>query len=262
MAMSYPRKYLAANAPPTVLHLVDRILPLLIEGEHPALAALREQYRHASIKQVEFTGVGLLVDFEVPGDTALVSPRDFAGGFASITLAGARLGAGCVLFVRDGRLSTLEGFTYDDEWPEGTNVVSIDNVVQIQPNTTLYDHSTHGRIAEISCTEYPKGGGGKWGHKLIDETMRRHKPTFLVINLIGFVGPIDASLLSFVAAGAKATFKMGAGGKTRIVATGQTAAKVDEVLQLTKLTGVLGGGVYPDLESALEKPGPEDEAPG
>ena len=92
--------------------------------------------------------------------------------------------------------------------------------------------------------------------------MRRHEPKCLVINLIGFVRPIDASLLSFVAAGAQATFKKGAGGKTRIVATGQTAAKLDEVLQRTKLTGVLGGGVYPDLESAFEKPGPEDEAPG
>jgi hypothetical protein len=123
--MAFPRKYLA---------LVARLLPSLIEGDHPALVALREQFRCARIREVELTGVGFYVDFDVPSHAPLADPADFAGGNATITLDGAANGAGCVLFVRDGRLASLEGYTYGDPWPEDARIISVEDIMPVSPS--------------------------------------------------------------------------------------------------------------------------------
>lgn len=116
-----------------MLVLVARLIPRLIEGEHPALMTLREQFRQAKIKSVEMTGVGFYVDFEVPLDLPLTEPRNFAGGDARITLMGAHNGAGCVLHVQEGRLATLEGYTFDDAWPEEAEVLAVEDVFPVVP---------------------------------------------------------------------------------------------------------------------------------
>ena len=132
--MDFPKKYGPVDAPSEVLKLTERLVPLLIEGDHPALSALRHQFLGARIKQVELTGAGFYVDFEVSPDAPLAEPSDFAGGYARITLKGARKDAGCVLFVRGGRLVALEGYTYvDDAWLENTVILSVENVVPVDP---------------------------------------------------------------------------------------------------------------------------------
>ena len=132
--MTFPKKYAAASAPSEVLVLVNRLVPQLIVGDHPALIALREQFRRASIAAVEMTGHGFYVDFETPPDVPLAIPSDFAGGNAEIALEGATAGAGCVLFVKNGRLATLEGYTFGDEgWAENARVLAVENVEPIIP---------------------------------------------------------------------------------------------------------------------------------
>jgi hypothetical protein len=132
--MSFPKTYGAEDAPFEVLQLAERLVPLLIEGTHPALSALRQQFSEARVKQVELTGVGFYIDFEVPPDAPLAEPAKFAGGNAKITVKGMENGAGCVLFVRGGRLATLEGYTYgDDGWPEKALVLAVDDVFPVLP---------------------------------------------------------------------------------------------------------------------------------
>src|SRR5262245_59337790 len=117
--MGFPKKYDAANAPVEVLRLAERLMPRLIEGNHPAPAALRQQLPRSRVKEVELTGCGSYLDFEVPEDVPLTQPADFAGGDARLSVQGVKNGAGCVLFIRGGRLATLEGYTYgDDGWGE------------------------------------------------------------------------------------------------------------------------------------------------
>jgi hypothetical protein len=113
--------------------LAKRLVPMLIDGEHPALAILREQYRRAEIRSVELSGVGFFVNFAIPLDAPRVRPADLAGGAAKIDLEGALHGAGCILFVRDGRLAMLEGFTYDDAWSESAAVLGVSDVVPLDP---------------------------------------------------------------------------------------------------------------------------------
>jgi hypothetical protein len=133
--MSYPKTYGPKDAPVELLRLVDRLVPLLIEGAHPALSALRQQFSGARIKQVELTGVGFYVDFEVASDTPLAEPANFSGGDARITVEGVENGAGCVLFVSGGRLATLEGYTYGgDTWLEAAVALSVDDVFPVLPD--------------------------------------------------------------------------------------------------------------------------------
>jgi hypothetical protein len=129
----FPKKYGPTDVPASVETLIAVLLPQLLEGPHPALAALREQLGGARVIGVEMTGAGFYADLAVPSDAPLADPPNFAGGHADIILSGAQHGAGCVLFVREGRLATLEGFTYADTWALDARVAEIKAVVPIFP---------------------------------------------------------------------------------------------------------------------------------
>jgi hypothetical protein len=68
--------------------LEKAVMEKLLEGDEPALKVLREQWRNSRVLNRKLTGVGFYH------------------------------GAGFVLFVDDGVISFLEGFTYDEPWPE------------------------------------------------------------------------------------------------------------------------------------------------
>jgi len=132
--MNFPKTYSAADAPVEVLQLAKRLVPLLLEGAHPALSALRQQLLGARVKQVELTGVGFYLDFDVPSDAPLAEPANLSGGDAKITLQGFEIPAGCVLFVRGGLLETLEVYTYgSNAWPARLLVEAIDDVFPLLP---------------------------------------------------------------------------------------------------------------------------------
>ena len=130
--MAYPKRYTVDQAPTEVVSLINRLMPALIAGDHSTLAALREQLSHARIAEVEMTRHGFYARFAVSPDAPLASPPNLTGGSATIGLSGIKHGAGCVLFVRDGRLTMLEGYTYDDPWPEDAQVLSVLDIVPIQ----------------------------------------------------------------------------------------------------------------------------------
>lgn len=53
--MPWPKTYVGADAPKEMLDLVGLLMPLLLAGDHPTSAALREQYARAKIKTIELT---------------------------------------------------------------------------------------------------------------------------------------------------------------------------------------------------------------
>src|SRR5438046_1860570 len=123
--MEFPVKFGPDDAPANVRDLVANLVPRLIDGDHPALAVLREQLRRVQIRDVEMTGVGFFVNFDVPEDVPLAEARNFAGGSAQISREGSNEPAGCVLFVRGGKLVLFEVFTYTEKWPVDAVVNSI-----------------------------------------------------------------------------------------------------------------------------------------
>jgi hypothetical protein len=68
----------------------------------------------------------------VPPDAPLLSAHtDFHFGDVNADLDGLQHGAGFVVFVRGGRLATLEGYSYDEPWP--TEVRSFRLTYQREP---------------------------------------------------------------------------------------------------------------------------------
>ncbi len=111
--------------------LEHKIMNLLLEGDHPTLIVLRKQYAAAQVSSREFTGVGFIIHYAVPPDQPLAQPANFAGGNVDIQLENLPYGAGCVLFVRGGRLEMLDCYTHGDPWPDRIVIKSLS--LQVSP---------------------------------------------------------------------------------------------------------------------------------
>jgi hypothetical protein len=112
-------------------------LELLLAGEHPVLATLRQQYAHARLAKRESNVQGFHCHFEVDAGMPAAVPGDFELGDVQAELPGLVNGAGFLLFVRGGRLSTLQGFSYLEPWPSAV------------PSFTL-SYAELGRTAELA----------------------------------------------------------------------------------------------------------------
>lgn len=95
------------------------VLETLLAGNHPVLVALRAQLAEATLESRELSGVGFFTHFTLPPTVAPVPVRCLRFGDVHGTIAGLEYGAGFVLFVDDGRLTMLEGFSYAEPWPVG-----------------------------------------------------------------------------------------------------------------------------------------------
>jgi hypothetical protein len=94
-------------------------LRLLLAGESEPLAVLREQAKTAEAKSREFTGAGFFTKIAVSDSAPRLAPKTVLRLKDAVgTARNLKHGFGLVLFVDDGALDTLEGFTYDEPWPE------------------------------------------------------------------------------------------------------------------------------------------------
>lgn len=95
-------------------------LEKVTEGDTAILCALRLQAQHSRISKIVFDGYGFYAVLEVDVDYRIRDPKK--QNFELSDLVGFnernQLSIGFVLFVRDGLLSTFEGFPFvEDEWP-------------------------------------------------------------------------------------------------------------------------------------------------
>jgi hypothetical protein len=111
-----------------IADLASTLLPQLLVLDHPTIELLRAQYARARIASIEATGVGFFIRYDVPSDSPQTEPSHFAGGNAAISITGLETPAGCVLFVRDGKLDTLELYCFDNIWPTDFRVLGFANV--------------------------------------------------------------------------------------------------------------------------------------
>ena len=96
------------------------VIMTILEPSHPVMDALRKQLGACVVTGREFTGVGFFTGLHVALDVpdAPVTRDRLHLGDVSASLAGLNHDAGFVLWVTEGRLDTLEGFSYDESWPD------------------------------------------------------------------------------------------------------------------------------------------------
>ena len=104
------------------------VLEKLLDGDHPVLTALRHQLPGTRVTSRELTGVGFFTTFSVaagPLDRAPIVRAIF--GDVVATIPGLAHGAGFLLYLEDGLLHMLEGYTYADAepWPERIDEFSL-----------------------------------------------------------------------------------------------------------------------------------------
>ena len=107
---------MSAQLTPLESAVVDKLLE-----KHPAFAdAVREQLSHASVSGRDYSGVGFFTKFAIPPDAPVrreLGNVELDGVGAEIP--GVEHGAGFILFIRDGVISCLEGYTFGDaKWPD------------------------------------------------------------------------------------------------------------------------------------------------
>jgi hypothetical protein len=117
----------------TVTSLENQVMEMLLAGDEDILATLRHQYRQSQVLSRKMTGVGFYTDFSVPpGAPRLTDKRRFRLGDVNGKAANIENGVGFVLHVVDGALATLEGYTYDEPWPEAIHDLTLTYSTGIQ----------------------------------------------------------------------------------------------------------------------------------
>lgn len=96
------------------------IMERLLVGNEQVLEILREQYANSQITRRDFTGTGFLTTFTIPNNVPRLEPlMSFQLGDVIGKIDGVNDGVGFVLFIKNGVINYLEGYTYGEEkWPE------------------------------------------------------------------------------------------------------------------------------------------------
>jgi hypothetical protein len=104
----------------TLTDLEMAVIRRILEEHERGFEELREQFKQAAVVERHVTGVGFYTRFAVPE----VAPRSAASspvGNVSAQIEGLRHGAGFTLWLKNGRLTQLEGYSYDEPWwPTGS----------------------------------------------------------------------------------------------------------------------------------------------
>ena len=99
--------------------LEEQVIEMLLAGSDESLALLRQQASQARVSSRKMTGVGFFSHFIIPaGTTRVMGHPTFYLGDVNGTAAHVKHGLGFVLFVTKGTLSMLEGYTFDEPWPD------------------------------------------------------------------------------------------------------------------------------------------------
>lgn len=97
--------------------VIDATLCKSASEKPDTLELLRSQYASADVLKREFTGVGFFTNFVVNDKSLVLSGKEnFELGYLG-EINDVQYGVGFVLFVREGFISMLEGYTYGESWP-------------------------------------------------------------------------------------------------------------------------------------------------
>ena len=99
--------------------LEEQVMKMLLDGDDSTLGILRRQFKQVEVSSRKMTGVGFYTEVSVPLDAPRLDGRpSFKLGDVNGTALEVQHGLGFLLYITDGALSMLEGYTYDEPWPD------------------------------------------------------------------------------------------------------------------------------------------------
>jgi hypothetical protein len=106
--------------------LENRVLEMLLHGDDETLSVFRQQANEATVLSRQLTGVGFFTKFAVRPQAPRVEGRPtFKFGDVNGIASNVRHGLGFLLYIEDGVISALEGYTYDEPWPDEPHDLSL-----------------------------------------------------------------------------------------------------------------------------------------
>lgn len=104
----------------TLGKLEVQVMNHLLSGENEILAVLRVQFGAAIVKSKEYSGAGFFVYFEIREEAPrLASDYSFEIDDVAAHVTGLKNGVGFTLFIKNGVINMLEGYTFGEElWPK------------------------------------------------------------------------------------------------------------------------------------------------
>jgi len=109
----------------TLNELEVQVLRTLLAGDHASLAALRRQLEGCRVRKREYSGAGFFAELDVPANEqrAPVTSGRVRFGDVVADVEGVEHGVGFVLFIDNGTMTMLEGYTFDEPWPEQARLI-------------------------------------------------------------------------------------------------------------------------------------------
>jgi hypothetical protein len=95
----------------------SELIRALLAGDHPLLAALRNQYEIAKLVDRELTGSGFYLTFAVDAPAHRLELPDVAIDDVQFELEGLERGGGAIAHVTNGYLHIVEAYLSAEAWP-------------------------------------------------------------------------------------------------------------------------------------------------
>ncbi|MEM7049912.1 MAG: hypothetical protein AAF604_09635 [Acidobacteriota bacterium] len=92
------------------------VLRKTLKGESRALELLRAQLKTLQVVSRKITGSGFFSKFEISPERRIDIP-DIQFGDVIANITGLAHGAGFLLYLREGQLDLLEGYSFEEPWP-------------------------------------------------------------------------------------------------------------------------------------------------
>ncbi|MGO9674695.1 MAG: hypothetical protein ACLPSF_11110 [Methylocella sp.] len=105
--------------------LETSILEKMLSGAGEPFSTLRKQYLVSEVAKREFAGAGFFTHFRVPTDAPRLDNENMHIGDVSADVAGLESGVGFVLFIQEGLIDVLEGYSYDEPWPDHPRITRL-----------------------------------------------------------------------------------------------------------------------------------------
>ena len=102
-----------------LIRLEKEVLRMLLDGDDGVLISLRAQLDLVTVRSREISGVGFFANLSLSQtlNTSFInSSSRFRIGDVHADIEGLEFGAGFVLYVEDGAMKMLEGYSYGEPW--------------------------------------------------------------------------------------------------------------------------------------------------